>query len=658
MTNTADVLTSFSFVYPSVYPPSVGRFVTRRKRSVAVKPPKPPKAVVINSSDDFSSGEISSSRNVRPYRRKKMPLAILLTSTEKSLNPEGTSSFTTNPFREISLNVSADHSPIHCPRKPIFCSTPSAGFYGKPECLKPFPINDQSSIPPSRTSVNCPTVSTFQENPDSADQSTPLHHSASVRGLHSEKNLQPRLEELQKEAEQHHHDESLSAVLYTETKGSSCSEEDKSHIEKSKTKDSGELPSINLISTESESDFVSASAELEWLIEALKENCLTKLCTVQLERLDDLTVTQLCSQTTYSSCLETNEQSVDNSPKSLNLHLSVTNTEASNHMQSLNNSKQAALVADIASCSESTECSSIKASIELSESTHHTVTSFERVTDTQLLASSSVGESKVKRCSVQIKKLDLSLLEHNGSAQKRTAGLSYETSGNQDEHTDNADSPEDAKCSGEIKERKRRSKEEKRALLKEKCRTCKLAVKLKRVTLSRLKENRQVEGAMLKSHTYTTDSASDDQTKADYLSEANCYEDTSSMKVKRVNSTSCEDSSDKEVGKNSCSLIPKRKNDDKEKKKCNVSTDRPGTTRKVCVSGMSVTRWKNKSTTSTHLFKRRAGNSAVDCSINDLISTQHVQPRVRMAQKHNKLLLITSYDYFVSWLQGFYVVII
>ncbi|XP_028262700.1 uncharacterized protein haspin [Parambassis ranga] len=623
-----------------VYPPSAGRFVTRRKRSVATKPPKPPKAVVISSSDDFSSGEISSSRIVRPHRRKKMLSAILLTSAEKSLNPEGTSSFTTNPFREISLNVSVDQSPIHCPRKPIFCSTPSAGFYTKPECLKPFPINDQSSIPPSRTSVNCPTVSTFQENPDSPEQSAPLRHSASVRGLHSEGNLQPGLEELQKEAEPHHHDASLSAVLYTETKSSSCSEEAKSHIEKSKTKDSGELPSINLISTDSESDFVSASAGLEWLIEALKENCLTKLCTVQLEQLDYLTVAQLCGQTTYSSCLEhsrsvhshrMNEQSVDNSQTSLNLHLSVTNNEAGNHIQSLNNSEKAALVSDVASladCSESAECSSTKASIELSESTHHTVTSFERVTDTQLSANNSVGESiAVKRCSVQIKKLDLSLLEHNGSAKKRTAGLSYEKSGNQDEHTDNADSPEDAKCSEEITERNRRSKEEKAALLKDKCRTHKLAVKLKRVTLSQLKENLQVKGAMLKSHTYTSGSSSDDQTKADYLSEADCYEDTSSLKVLRVDSTSCEDSSDKEVGKNTCSIIPKRKNADKEKKKCNVSTDRPGTTRKACVSGMSVTRWKNKSTTSTHLFKSRAGISAVDCSINDLISTQHVQPR-------------------------------
>ncbi|GLD66945.1 serine/threonine-protein kinase haspin [Lates japonicus] len=96
-----------------VHPPSVGRFVTRRRRGAAIKP-KLPKAIIKNS-----------------------------------VNAGGTSSFATNILREISLNESADHSLGPCTRKPIFCSTPSAASLSQRPHLKPFPISDKSSTSPT-----------------------------------------------------------------------------------------------------------------------------------------------------------------------------------------------------------------------------------------------------------------------------------------------------------------------------------------------------------------------------------------------------------------------------------------------------------------------------------------------------------------------------
>nr|XP_020457852.1 serine/threonine-protein kinase haspin-like [Monopterus albus] len=75
----------------------------------------------------------------------------------------------------------------------------------------------------------------------------------------------------------------------------------------------------------------------------------------------------------------------------------------------------------------------------------------------------------------------------------------------------------------------------------------------------------------------------------------------------------------------------------KEKKRRNTSADQPGMTRKACVSGLSVSRWKNKGSTSARMFTgrtARTGDSkAVDWSINELVSTHRKQPKERGATK-------------------------
>lgn len=673
-------------LFLSVHPPSAGRFVTRRRRAVAIKS-KPPKATsnTLNSSDDFGS-----SRILRPSwrRRRRAHPAFVVSSAENSVNAAGTVGFTANPLREISLNESADRSLGPCPRKPIFCSTPSAGPFSKH--LKPLSINDQSST----MSVSCIGVlSTFPEDLDSPGQLVSPPDSAPHVGPHSEGKLQSS------PGEQEPGD--LFMEPKSTNKRSSCSEEAKSHSEVIKTKNIVELPSLNLLSTddsESSSHFVSAAAGLEWLIEALKEKCLTERCVVQLERLDSFTVTQPCSQSTYSSCLEhsssvhsrqTNDhlpsvdsvQTIDlsqSSELSFGLHLSVTNNKTSDDLQSVNSfevPEHAASVTDSQStnsspsvdCKQSAESLSSKepteqsASVLYTDSTHHTDSSVEFIMGTQLPGNGPVKmrfteEDKclTKTCTVRLKNCALS---------PQLKGFVSEN-----DHSHHIDSAEDLTRSGEITERMmpfvRQSInnssavaqtlcndpeiDEKAAvltaMLKDKCLTDKLIVEIKTVTLSQLKEILQLKGTKLESHTDASDSPSNDQTKSDRWSESDtnhCNEDTSGMKVniKKRGSNSSEDTiaSDKEeVVKDSCNVPHKRKKTSvapKEKKRRSTSADRPGTTRKACVSGLSVSRWKNKGSANTRMFRSRTaqtgGNKAVDCSISELISTQHKQPQVR-----------------------------
>ncbi|XP_059190722.1 uncharacterized protein haspin [Centropristis striata] len=594
----------------SLHPPSTGRFVTRRRRAPAPKP-KLPKAVlsILNSSDDFTSGAFSSRKILRPSRRRAAVAAFLVSSAENSVNAAGTASFATNPFREIYLNESTDQSLGPCSRKPIFCSTPSAGFFSKRPRLKPLSVSHQSASPPS-ISVSCiSALSISQEDLDSPGRSI----SAPPNAVHSERKLQSSLSE--QEPDLHHHEEPSGGA----NKSSSISEEARSHSEDITSKNAVRLPSLNLLSSnesESSSRFVSAEGGLEWLIEALKEKCLTERCTVQLERWDILTMSQLSSQTTYSSCLEhsnsahggTNEhltsvdgcQTVDLSQSSVHLHQSVSNMKPSDYMNSFESSEHAASVtgsqsannspfADHSSTQESMEQS---ASVLYVDSSHHRDSSFE-------------NESLTKKCTVQLKRMDLS--QHKSDMSK-----------SENEYTHNSEDAEDLTCSGEITETEENAATLTK-LLKEKCLSDKVNVQIKRVTLSQLKEILQLEDTKLK------DSASDEETNNSDTNQSN--DKTSDIKVNLKKRASEKTALDKdEVEKDIPQKRKKTSLAPKEKKRRSTSTDRPGTARKACVSGLSVSRWKNKGSNSSNIFSSRAGsNKAVDCSINELMS-QHKQP--------------------------------
>uniref|UniRef100_UPI0037E88EBE serine/threonine-protein kinase haspin n=1 Tax=Semicossyphus pulcher TaxID=241346 RepID=UPI0037E88EBE len=263
-------------------------------------------------------------------------------------------------------------------------------------------------------------------------------------------------------------------------------------------------------------------------------------------------------------------------------------------------------------------------------------------------------ESLTKKCTVQLQKCASSpviVQQLKEFMQQKERGLSFgEKSADSDANKSENDT-EDPTCSGEVTETMMASfrqsvsnsslvfqtklndaERDKEAavltvMLKEKCLTDKLIVEIKR--LSQHKEILQ-----LKTPTDVSDSAGDDQTKTDHQSESDTNhsnEDTSVIKVKNTGSTSSEDKivSDKDE------VVPQRRKKasqaPKEKKRRSTSADRPGMTRKACVSGLSVSRWKNKGNTSAHVFSSRTaqmgGNKAVDCSINELIPTQHRQPK-------------------------------
>ncbi|KAK1885863.1 Serine/threonine-protein kinase haspin [Dissostichus eleginoides] len=200
--------------------PSVSRFVTRRRRAAATTPKKPKATFtnILNSSEEFTAGAPGSSRTFRPVRRRVLP-----SFAENSVNVAAPASFSHNPFQEISLNESTEHSLAARSRKPIFCSTPSAGSFIKRPHLEPLSVTDQSSSLPF-LSVSGVGV-TFQEDLASPGRPFSPPCSSPSLGLHLEE--KPKSSLCEQKADLDHHEE-LSDDLLVESKGSSCEKKRKS----------------------------------------------------------------------------------------------------------------------------------------------------------------------------------------------------------------------------------------------------------------------------------------------------------------------------------------------------------------------------------------------------------------------------------------------
>ncbi|KAK9540186.1 hypothetical protein VZT92_002655 [Zoarces viviparus] len=618
--------------------PSAGRFVTRRRRAATTKPKQPKSSDnTLNSSDDFTS------RRIVQATRRRAPLALLVSSAENSVNTAGVASFAANPCREISLNELTDPSLGPYPRKPIYCSTPSAGSFIKRPRLKPPSYNDQSSSPPS-TSVSCIGVlSTFQEDVDLLGQPGSPSLSAPPIRLRSEEKLRSCLGE--REPGLHRHKD-LSGDLFmeptTSNKRRHGSEED------TRTKSVGGSPSVILPSTDGERSnrFVSAAAGLELLTDALKERCLTRSCTLQLERLGKLTTSQLCGKTAHSSCLGLSSSTeIPQSSEPFHLHVSVSNSKIRDCVDSVNSlesSEHVASVTDgqIVNTSLSAEHSRTQESMEQSasvlyvKSTHHDDCSVEFLMGAHLPADKSISSSSVQTLSAVAVKGER--LYKNCTIQLQKMALSHANM-SEDDHTHNSEDPEDVIVSGEITERmtlstntsglavQTRSNHPEtggKATTEEKCQTDKVLFEVKRVTSPQLKEILHFKDAALKSPTDAPGSAGDHRSESD----ANRRSKETSVYVAKRLSPSSGDEITQEEAKSSCHVPRKGKKKThpaakKKKTRRSTSTDRPGTTRKACVSGLSVSRWKNNASTSA--FRSRAA----DCSITELISTQHTQPR-------------------------------
>ncbi|XP_056266190.1 uncharacterized protein haspin isoform X2 [Pseudoliparis swirei] len=562
---------------------SAGRFVTHRKRAAATKHAK---SVfdTLDSSDDFTSSVFSPRRIFRPRGRKALP-APLVSSAENSLNNAGAAGFSAKPFRETSLHESTDHSLRPCPRKPIFCSTPSAGSFSKRPRPKPLSNNDHSSSPPSMP-VSCSGVlSTFKEDSDSPGQpGSPPLSAQPIERLRSEAKREPSP----------HHHEVPSGYLFTEPKSSNkrrhCSEED------ARTGNVGESSSLIRLLESSSSRLVSAAGGMERLRESLKESCLVESCAVQLEQLDKRVASQLCGRRT-ADILQSSEPSFRRGSsvstiKALHRSGSVNSLEASKHAASVAGGHKA-------NASPSAEDWRSQGAMEQSASVLYVDTFMVGAhlpADEPISSATRTppavavqGERVLKKCTVPIHKMALA----RGSMFRN-------------DYIDDTKDPEDVIPLGEITEGRTLSSNHTglvaqthsdcpevslETTLKKRCRSAKVLVKVRRVSSSQLRGIQQLKEATLESEKDANRRAAENR-----LSPRSG--DGPGKKKKKTHAAAKE-------------TKPRR----------STSADRPGTTRKACVSGLSVSRWKN------HAGAHALGSKAVDCSINDLIATQHKQPQ-------------------------------
>lgn len=557
------------------------------------------------------------------------------------------------PLQEISLNES-DPSFVPCSRKPILCSTPSASSLRKHTRLKPFPISDLS-------------LTLFQNNVDSPS-SIASQHSVPPSVVYSHE--KQRLDHSDKETSLHHHKEP-SGDLFMESKNTNTSEDSKNHSKDPQTKSGEELPCSNLFCTNSEisSNFTTTEGALEWLVKTLKEKCLTEHCTVVLERFSIPSLNQMCSQTTYLSCGENdyfveslqaieNPVSVDSQTADLQWSsvelfndLSVTDHKNGNNLLPVKSfdDSQSSNISPLVDCKQSAECSSTRQFIEPScsviyDESFHLINRSSEVTMSRQESTCNTlqaedveaikGKCPLKKCVVQLKKMTLSQLSFEllkEFAQQHESDLPCNDGSTdlnaktENDHTHKITSHYQVY----IEAMQSNDPETKKEHLKVECLTNTFTVDVKRVTLSELKDIHNPKDGKPKSTTAVLAPASDNQ--------SDCNQDILTMKA-NIKKKSLTHSSDK-MSSNTEGLLPQRsKISQASKGQKSTSGDRPVTTRKACVSGLSVNRWKNKSNTSSHVFRSHTTRSglvkSLDCSIDELISTQHEQQKVRATHTH------------------------
>ncbi|KAM4595830.1 uncharacterized protein V3H82_003230 [Fundulus diaphanus] len=572
----------------SVRLPSASRFITRRRHAASTKAPEA-RVSFVNSLDDFTSGPFGPSSNLQPSSRQKVPFK--LSSSESSVNA------TSSPFREISLNDFAASRLRSVSSKPIFCSTPSVPSANKRRCLK-FP--SLVSSPPECSSIGA--SSTFREDPDSRRQPGSLH-----------------AERLQKEKR--------SLDLFSESDGGACSDGAESH---SSDPEGRKSASVNLLSADGESSslFTSAAAGVEWLAEALKERCLRRPCTVRLERLNTFPLSQLCGQTVYSSCLELSGPETEAAPRAS----AWTRTVGSPPEGSAHHGASPSCHG-VPSGSKS-ETSAVREGHAVSPllSPELFYNSYENITDTQSPARKASaarltdGEAtttksiRTKKCVILEKKLPLSVLR--AFTLQREAGVAcspyrHEKTRGLVRLTESERDPEARKEPDGVSEAAGLTSEH-----KDKSLSSEALANGKEASLSKL-----TKVGAFKSSTNASDSSIDRQTA--HLADRKHGEDAAFLKMASKSSSS---GKEEEKSRRDSPKIDKRSLAHKERRRRSPSADRTGTTRKACVSGMSVSRWKTRGAGGAWAvrgreLKKHCTSTALDCSI-EMISKQ---PDVRAA---------------------------
>ncbi|KAJ8000444.1 hypothetical protein DPEC_G00180190 [Dallia pectoralis] len=292
----------------TIIPPSPGGapgcFVTHRRGATKHKAPKRRNKVqlarpCLNSSDEFSQVQRALPR--RPTRVRPHGVA----SSDSSLADLGNISAGSGFLHEVSLNRLSERSLGPCHRKPLFSSTPSSRSLSRPLCLRP-------SISPSVDDLYI--LSSTQEEMDVLGEPLP----APVTGPGPQSPGHP--EEGNCEEKPSCGSPSLGSSRNAGSKiqhgvtVASCEQTD---------------PDRNGEETEGGSHFVSATVGPD----EVKERCLALRCVVEMERVD-----KLHQETRYSSCIDLTPDTVDHT-QSHNHRGSVDHTQSHNHRGSVDHTQ-------------------------------------------------------------------------------------------------------------------------------------------------------------------------------------------------------------------------------------------------------------------------------------------------------------------------------
>uniref|UniRef100_A0A3Q2P487 Serine/threonine-protein kinase haspin n=1 Tax=Fundulus heteroclitus TaxID=8078 RepID=A0A3Q2P487_FUNHE len=395
--------------------------------------------------------------------------------------------------------------------------------------------------------------------------------------------------------------EKQSLDLFSESDGGACSDGAESH---GSDPEGGKSASVDLLSADGESGslFTSAAAGVEWLAEALKERCLRRPCAVRLERLNAFPLSQLCGQTIYSSCLE----------------LSGPETEAA--------PRASAWTRTVGSPPEGSksETSAVRESHllspELFYSSYKEMTgtqsparkaSAARLTDGEATAARSI---RTKKCVILAEKLPPSVLRaftlqreadmaRSPHRHERTRGMVRLSESDRD--------PDARKGPETVSEAAGLTSEQ-----RDKSLSSEALANGKDTSLSKSTKVRD-----FKPSTSASDSSIDRQSA--HLADRKHSEDAASLEMASKSSSSGQE--EEKSGRDSPEK-DKRSLAHKERRRRSPSADRTGTTRKACVSGMSVSRWKSRGAGGAWAvrgreLKKQRSSTAWDCSI-EMITKQ------------------------------------
>ncbi|XP_053712932.1 uncharacterized protein LOC128754381 isoform X1 [Synchiropus splendidus] len=601
-------------------PRSVGCFVTRRRRSVFTKPH------VLNSSDEFTSQgrDFKGFKGRRPSEKKqKCPRSDSDSPAEIVAKNMG-ASFLKRPFQEISLNQSDDHSLESCTKKPIFCSTPSANLVGKLSCLGSFSMIDQSLNAPS-TSLSC------------VDLQSPFQGSVGSPPLLQTFSTKENVEQDSLECNSTENVENASADLF-EVKSMELGKGPSDDI-----KNVGLSVTLHTSDSESSSRFVLAANEL--VTYDLKEQCLTHPCSVQLERID---LGLVFNQSTYLSCLECSSPINSPEPQPLscdphtlfNSNMSVTEDEASHHIKSMvytetcqrhdplieiekiNVSQE---IIDTQSTVNSSKVSVKQSVLEKSQNLHCSGGT-NALSSVYMDIAAPKDKIRTTDCQVQLKQLDLSPFKEFRPPLSCTCPHSLDMA--EQMQDDDGFTPVRLSIEGNceatgcqdnavVKERRTSNNAQIETLdniLRMKCITDNAVVRITRAPLSQLQKmlsQRQPSSEVSYIPTDVQVCGPSPKLNSEVRTES-----TSSQTVRLRKRSSAVPITDQ-------SCATRRNKPLKKPNRRNTSTDRSGTSRKAGVSGLSVSRWKNKGNSSRTLQKDDA--RGLDNSIVELISKQHKQ---------------------------------